>query len=115
MITLEKIREIPLPDGFLLWGGVLPPPVYLRDGSWLLTLTGSIGGDKSTFGAYIILWSPPSKAVMIGQVSNARSVCTPAENQVFNFAIHNDGTGDKLIVTRINGALPTRDEESMRG
>lgn len=115
MIMLEKITEVPLPDNFLLYGGVLNTPIYLRDGSWLLTLTGSIGADKTTFGAYLLQWNPPHQAILLAKVSNARSVSTPAENQIFNWAINNEGGKDKLVVSLIKGAQPTRDEESIRG
>lgn len=113
--SLEFIAKVPMPSNFKLWQGAIGDPIFTKDGSWLIPATGHVNNDTATFGAYLLQWFADGSCVVIGKVSNARSVIAPGENTFWQWAINEKPDNNELLVYRINGVQPTRDEESIKG
>jgi len=102
-------KNFPFPPQFKLYGGVDPQPLYLGNNAWLVAVTGSIHtgsiqGDKSTFGAYIFYWDGVNTAQMIGsRIANSRSVNAIKEQHVWNWAIQGDNGNDTLLLSIVDG------------
>lgn len=104
--------DFPFPEHFRFWGGTLEPPIYLKNGLWLLAASGSIDGNKETFGAYLFTWDGGPVATMIGKLTNGRAVNSRAANMVFVWAVQG-GERDVLKIFRIEGAEPAKGEEAI--
>lgn len=114
--ALEYIGDVPLQEaGFDPFDGATPQLRYSADGSWLLGFSGRfLSGPYAAqgFGEWWFRWVGGTAPVeVIGLTTTLRGASTVAQKQAFTFGF----TNKRVKIHRVNGFVPTDDDENVAG